>query len=923
MRTSGLNWAVVLSNEDPTRSCNAIAEFVATEFRSGLADFQQGIEGTQSNEFMRSHYRELLRKIFGDRGNMASGVCWTVSAEPGKPLWKAMARLLGVKDQGSLFIMLLESRLNAQYAFPILALPRHLRQLIAYGQEHPTRDFCKLLYQNRQNSTTDIFLDPMEYFLFSFVHFAVSPWRQGDRDRSYVNDMRARSKRELVANLAGTTIESRGSALDAMTIPQLCKNSIYIELLLQYLQFLWPRNGLYSGRDAAGGVSLLRRVERYRIVLTSLVIEFWLEQNEMLKLAQRDRQTYQHISGRSGAIMVYSPSRHRQHQVYEDPTRCQIEAILTFMTYILADPKLQRSMLNAREGHSLDDGGSWRGRGASSQSPFDPLPSVLQDVQLPLYEFFAGAFAKMRIATSSGLADHQHLFGSVCDVWYSCVLQPWNASRRLTSKASLGQSTESTSQRRRGAMFDNIQSALRRGSNVATGDFGPEWESYVALNYIFYAPLLLKFVRRAAVEFIFDAVDTAHFDMLWEVLRFFMPDHSRPGPLWNTIRRASRVLHPLLREVRDVEDERSSFLNPNLRDAIQQQCRIVFQYGIAQDTLAGEYETPEEIASASHEQLWDAWLRECTWPSRMVDARGSSRAPSPRTLRGQMLVLCKKLLASEATICKVAVPGRRMGDQSATLFFAKAAARVIEMGTGQSGDNVRKQQFEHTLCRIGEMFNLKTEIAQAKVEAKKRGPSAMTGSTSSHTRAISRTKRVGYDRVLPAFLTPKSRADVFKGVSRVRRRQLRFVGDDMMRPITRWECPWCPCIVRSLVRLSLMANAALDRMYMPTSSGISSEYDSTRRLRQVVRSVESLPANMSASERDRQLSVMLRAAMTRGEASVVRYLEAEGAKLQHTHSDFTKDRRFRVNLRFLADVRNWFRAAFVWILLWCLSWLLV
>ena len=68
-----------------------------------------------------------------------------------------------------------------------------------------------------------------------------------------------------------------------------------------------------------------------------------------------------------------------------------------------------------------------------------------------------------------------------------------------------------------------------------------------------------------------------------------------------------------------------------------------------------------------------------------------------------------------------------------------------------------------------------------------------------------------------------------------RRGHMRYVGDPMMRPITKYEFPLCPCLVRSLVRLSLFLNRLLDMFmirYFPEyhkpyeyfSTGISSEY---------------------------------------------------------------------------------------------------
>eukprot|EP00939_MAST-03C_sp_MAST-3C-sp1_P000762 g762.t1 len=866
------------------------------EFRSGLADFQQGIEGTASNDFMRKHYETLLKRIFGERGTNKS---WLLMADdPRKPLWKEIVNLL----QGSLFSMLIELRLGAKYGFPLADLPRHLIELIGCNQQHPIRDFFSLL-QDSQYTDSHIYLEPLEFFLFNFAHFAVSTWRQGDRDRSYVNDLRQRSRRELVANLAGTVIESRGSSLDAVTIPQLSNSNVYIDLLVRFLRLLWPYAGLMSRDDDSNGALLYRRLNRYRVVFTSLVIEFWLEQNELLKLAPPDRLYHQHMQGGGAAIMVSSPSYHRRHSPYVNPTRCQVESILTFMTYILADPSMGQVMMRLRQGLS---------NRRSVSSPFEALPRALQDVQLPLYEFFAGAFSCLKITTSTGLADREHLFGSIVDVWYSCVLQPWNARRRLLAKKLLVQSEESSAQTRKGsAWVQNVVGGQNRGAG-GSGNYTDDWKPYIAYNYIFFAPLFVKFIRRAASEFNFKSRDAAHFDLLWEVLRFFVPDHTRPGPLWSAVRQSSRVLYPILAQIRNKrigsDQRRSASMNEDLRNAVKDSCQLAYQSGIAQDTMAFENDDEsvqevERMARFEPEALREKWYMECTWPSRISDETGD---PKPKSLRAIVLEMCEKLFEYEDIICKVYIPGRRDNERSATLFFAKAAASVIKMGTGVSGDDVRRRQFEHTLCRLGEIFNLTKEIQEAREHMrKKKAASAAKSKAATGKGGAVRVAEAGYDRFLPAFLTPKSRESISKGVSRIRRRQLRFVGDDMMRPITWWECPRCPCVVKSLVRLSLFLNAKLDAM-SETSSGISSEYYSTRRLREVMDYIEALPRTLSAKERDEVISQVLRSAMIRGEAKVVQYLEEyEGAKLAHRHIDNRRHRQYRINLRYLADIRNW------------------
>ena len=125
---------------------------------------------------------------------------------------------------------------SIRYPFAVAALPRHLQEIIMYNRHHPTRDFFNLLSDPRPTAS-ELMLSPMEYYLFSYVHFAVSIWRQSDRDRAYLSDMRNRSSRQLISEMSGTTIQSRGSSLDSVTIPQLRDQNIYIDLLVSYVVF--------------------------------------------------------------------------------------------------------------------------------------------------------------------------------------------------------------------------------------------------------------------------------------------------------------------------------------------------------------------------------------------------------------------------------------------------------------------------------------------------------------------------------------------------------------------------------------------------------------------------------------------------------------------------------------------------------------
>ena len=123
---------------------------------------------------------------------------------------------------------------------------------------------------------------------------------------------------------------------------------------------------------------------------------------------------------------------------------------------------------------------------------------------------------------------------------------------------------------------------------------------------------------------------------------------------------------------------------------------------------------------------------------------------------------------------------------------------------------------------------------------------------------------------MPAFLTRQSRECLMQGERRLARRgHMRFVGDPMMRPITKYEFPLCPCIVRSLVRLSLFLNHLLDMFmirYFPNyhkpyeyySTGISSEYDSQNRVQQIANEIESWSSDISKDEYAFRLNVLLR-----------------------------------------------------------------
>ena len=344
-----------------------------------------------------------------------------------------------------------------------------------------------------------------------------------------------------------------------------------------------------------------RVMSEYSIVLVSLMIEFWLEQNERLKLPQLDQQQYSQIRGGDrGAVSLVrtrrsggkssNSARRRRLRMMEDfqapfvnPTQCQIEAILTLMTYLLADPALGRVIV------------------ASQRDGRVELPGALREVQLPLFEFFANVLTNMPISNSAGLADHQHRFGAVVDVWYSCVLQPWTAHARLNEKKSFVQTQESSSQKRRAGLMTSTATNFLTGQSVITKTrgFHDQWHNYIVYNYIFYAPLLLRFLRRASTDFNFKNTETAHFDLIWEVLQFFSLDHTRPSEMWRVIRKASTALTPLLN---DYDGSTRSQLEPHLRDRLMLQCKIVFQQDMMNDNRV--YDTLDDA--------WTAWIHECT-----------------------------------------------------------------------------------------------------------------------------------------------------------------------------------------------------------------------------------------------------------------------------------------------------------------------
>jgi len=578
------NWAVILNDSSISRSCKEVKAFVVNELQGGGAGL---MASTSGSNFYRNVFKELVERIFGGRNTENSWIVMTQSKNSAN--WKAIVDLLGIGET-SMFVALAELQTSIQYPFPVAALPRHLQELIMYSRQHPTRDFFNLLSEPRPTAS-ELLLSPMEYYLFSYVHFAVSIWRQSDRDRAYLSDMRSRSSRQLISEMSGTTIQSRGSSLDSVTIPQLRDQNIYIDLLVQYLICLMPHENM---NDRG------RVMSEYSIVLISLMIEFWLEQNERLKLPQLDQQQYSQIRGgdrggvslvrtrRGGSRSSSKTNRSRRRMMdnfqvpFVNPTQCQIESILTLMTYLLADPALGRVMVTSqRDGRA-------------------ELPGALREVQLPLFEFFANVLTNMPISNSAGLADHQHRFGAVVDVWYSCVLQPWTAHARLREKKGFVQTQESSSQKRRAGLMTSTATNFLTNQSVITNrrGFNDQWHNYIVYNYIFYAPLLLRFLRRASTDFNFKNTETAHFDLIWEVLQFFSSDHTRPSEMWRVIRKASASLTPLLS---DFNGTTRGQLEPHLRDRLMLQCKIVFQQDMMNDSRV--YDTLDDA--------WTAWVHEC------------------------------------------------------------------------------------------------------------------------------------------------------------------------------------------------------------------------------------------------------------------------------------------------------------------------
>ena len=134
---------------------------------------------------------------------------------------------------------------------------------------------------------------------------------------------------------------------------------------------------------------------------------------------------------------------------------------------------------------------------------------------------------------SSALTDYSYRFIALVDLWL-VYLQPWNARQRLLATSKLRHIQES-SNKMRGRGYDFLSNAISGGSSTSRNveaKYTLTWEPFLAYNYALYASMLLKFIRRAAKDFNFAGQQNGHFDLLWRVLVFFMPNHSSTGPLW-------------------------------------------------------------------------------------------------------------------------------------------------------------------------------------------------------------------------------------------------------------------------------------------------------------------------------------------------------------------------------------------------------
>ena len=96
-----------------------------------------------------------------------------------------------------------------------------------------------------------------------------------------------------------------------------------------------------------------------------------------------------------------------------------------------------------------------------------------------------------------------------------------------------------------------------------------------------------------------------------------------------------------------------------------------------------------------------------------------------------------------------------------------------------------------------------------------------------------------------------------------------------------------------------------------TKTQTPNRYDSQKRVEYIASEIESWPSDLSKDEYGFRLNVLLKSALHRGEAHVVQFLESKGAKIVAEKGT----RKFRINLRFMADVRNWLRF-FILLLIW-------
>ena len=107
------------------------------------------------------------------------------------------------------------------------------------------------------------------------------------------------------------------------------------------------------------------------------------------------------------------------------------------------------------------------------------------------------------------------------------------------------------------------------------------------------------------------------------------------------------------------------------------------------------------------------------------DENDENNKNDPKSIQIMIMRLVEKLLLSKKNILETAViPGQRRRRNKSkdtttsmldpTMWFKTQAAKIIEKATGQNVAIRRLEQFDHTLDRLGHLFNLRKNIAKMK-----------------------------------------------------------------------------------------------------------------------------------------------------------------------------------------------------------------